>query len=98
MPLPTLLTKGNLEAVSPDETQAELDEYIPVEYIVKRMNRTFNVKGESIADKVFIIRSKTGSGSADIVDRVLGRIVLVSHDVADHAELSILLRYLVLEH
>jgi hypothetical protein len=37
-------------------------------------------------------------GSADIVDRVLGRVVLVFHDVADHGELPVLLGDLVLEH
>ena len=71
MSLPTLYVPGNLVATKWSEPQATLDTYKPIDYIIKWFKGRFpnregsvSVKATSPADKILIIRAKTGTGKS----------------------------------
>jgi superfamily II DNA/RNA helicase len=83
MPLPTLLVAGNLmPTLQPDdklykETKHELDKYKPIDYIMTWFKTRYPGIGRqekepiTIADRVLILRSKTGSGKSSALPPML---------------------------
>lgn len=74
MSLPTLLVKGNLVATGYGPKQKELDELVPIEYIMswfdKKVTRdphSPNPAAKSPADKILLVRSSTGSGKSTVM-------------------------------
>lgn len=74
MSLPTLYVPGNLVATKWSEPQATLDTYKPIDYIIKWFKGRFpnregsvSVKATSPADKILIIRAKTGTGKSTVM-------------------------------
>ena len=72
MSLPTLLLKGNLEKTEWNESQEQLDQFVPLNYIMnwfdKRIPNSDNsppkIKATSPADRIMILKSSTGSGKS----------------------------------
>lgn len=63
MPLPTLLVRGNLQpADGREETKAQLDSFIPIEYIVEWFKSRQYKTG--VANRVLILKSETASGKS----------------------------------
>lgn len=63
MPLPTLLIKGRL--VPPTDTadnQKELDEWVPIDYIIEWFRSRANKTG--LSERVLILKSETASGKS----------------------------------
>lgn len=74
MSLPTLLVKGNLVATGYGPKQKELDEFVPIEYVMnwfdKKVTRdphSPNPVAKSPADKILLVRSSTGSGKSTVM-------------------------------
>lgn len=63
MPLPTLMLKGKLRPPTDDDTIKKiLDEYVPLEYIMKWFYDRLKLSGA--ANKVLILKSETASGKS----------------------------------
>lgn len=74
MSLPTLLLKGNLQETGYNEKKEILDEYRPIDYIVKWFDSRIQKSttspipvAKSIADKILLVRSSTGSGKSTVM-------------------------------
>lgn len=74
MSLPTLLLKGNLVETGYGPKAKELDELVPIDYIMdwfdKKISRepsSKNPPGKSPADQILFIRSSTGSGKSTVM-------------------------------
>ena len=67
MSLPTLYKKGKLEAHKHSESQAILDEYRPLDYIMNWFEAKINKAGSSMADRIMILKSSTGSGKSSVL-------------------------------
>lgn len=65
--MPTLFVKGKLVAHSHSLKQSELDKLVPLDYIMDWINTRLNKKGSSIADRVIILESSTGSGKSTLI-------------------------------
>jgi HrpA-like RNA helicase len=65
MPLPTLLVKGSLRA-NETSTQEELNDWIPLEYIIKWFSDKMNISVTDVRleDRILLLISKTGSGKS----------------------------------
>ena len=83
MPLPTLLSKGNLVPTL-DKTDAkykesleELNKYVPIEYVMQWIKKRYPGIGRpdndkpSMLDRILILRSKTGSGKSSVLPPML---------------------------
>lgn len=72
MPLPTLLTKGNLQAVSKDDDQSHLDNIVPIDHIINWIKQNkdklngANPGGLPLSSRVLILMSETGSGKSTV--------------------------------
>ena len=62
MPLPTLLIKGKLVPPDPSIQQADLNDWIPIEYIIDWFKTRQNQTG--IHNRVLILKSETASGKS----------------------------------
>jgi HrpA-like RNA helicase len=63
MPLPTLYTKGSLRSLNPKVPKEELDNYIPVHYVLNIcMHKLNKQKDVNRHDRLFLLKSETGSG------------------------------------
>jgi HrpA-like RNA helicase len=73
MPLPTLLVKGNLKATKWSPPQSELDDIVPIDYIMdwfdKRTPKSYGASthADSVADRILIVHSSTGSGKSTLM-------------------------------
>ncbi len=57
--LPTLFVKGKLKALD-GQTQKDLDDYIPIDYILQYFDRPIN----SYKDRILLLHSTTGTGKS----------------------------------
>jgi HrpA-like RNA helicase len=72
MSLPTLLLKGNLEETEWSPKKDELDKHIPLDYIMQffedrvggAYGESAKIKPKSVADRIMILKSSTGSGKS----------------------------------
>jgi len=64
MPLPTLLQKGRLVSIDSDK-QNELDDIIPIDYIIDWFKKRLNTYG--IENRVLILKSDTASGKTTLL-------------------------------
>lgn len=70
---PTLLVKGNLLATKWSPPQKDLDDLVPIDYIMdwfdKRTPKAYGslVQASSIADRILIVHSSTGSGKSTVM-------------------------------
>ena len=97
MPLPTLLKKGALVASTMGISKKKADSMTPMEYILNLVKNSLEElnpnKKVTMSDKVFIIRSKTGSGKSTAMPVELYRLFNPSvHNLKDDKELVTSLR------
>lgn len=70
---PTLLVKGNLQATKWSPPQKTLDDIVPIDYIMswfeKRTPKSYggSVTVSSVADRILIVHSSTGSGKSTVM-------------------------------
>lgn len=64
---PTLFKKGNLIEHVGSEPKSILDEIRPIDYIMDWIKSRIGKPGNSVADRVLIIQSSTGSGKSTII-------------------------------
>lgn len=75
MSLPTLFLKGNLEATDWSPKQSELDELVPLDYIMQwfedripgSYGENAKIESSSPADRILILQSSTGSGKSTAI-------------------------------
>lgn len=65
--MPTLFIKGKLIEHPNSPKQSELDKHVPLEYIMGWMDERLNKPGTSMADRVMILESSTGSGKSTLI-------------------------------
>lgn len=63
---PTLFQKGKLEAHSHSPKQAELDQHVPLDYIMDWFAKRLK-SSKSPADRIMVLRSSTGSGKSTVI-------------------------------
>ena len=64
---PTIYIKGKLVAHVNSPKQEILDKHIPLNYIMDWFNARINKTGESMADRIMILESSTGSGKSTVL-------------------------------
>lgn len=65
MPL-TLFTKGKLIAHAHSPPQEELDQHVPLDYLMDWFEDKIGVPGKSPADRILVLRASTGSGKSTV--------------------------------
>lgn len=81
MPLPTLYLKGNLEYTGYGDKQDVLDEHVPLDYIMEWF-RTRRERPTSIADRILILQSSTGSGKSTAIPPEYYHLFFDNRDIA----------------
>lgn len=64
MPLPTLYTKGSLVPINKKSKKEELDNYVPVHYVLNLLRYKLEKEKVNIHDRLFFFNSETGSGKS----------------------------------
>jgi len=62
--LPKLYIKGVLEPVHPKSSKSELDNYVPIHYIMEVINYKLKKENPNIHDRLFMLKSMTGTGKS----------------------------------
>lgn len=75
MPLPTLLVKGSLSGSNGEKNKDK----IPIEYIIDRIKSKMyeynKIKPSCVDDRIFIIKSETGSGKSTVLPAYIFRLL-----------------------
>ena len=61
---PTLFRKGKLQAHKFSESQAVLDDIVPIEYIMNWFEKRNLKPGKDVSDRILVLKSSTGSGKS----------------------------------
>lgn len=70
---PTLYSKGSLKPLSDKITKEELDNYVPIHYILNVILYKLNKEQVNIHDRIFFIEAETGSGKTTVIPVELNR-------------------------
>jgi hypothetical protein len=64
---PTLYSKGSLLPLNPKVTKEELDNYLPIHYILNVMAYKLSKESPNIHDRLLFLKSETGSGKTTVL-------------------------------